>query len=96
MDRRTFVKGAAAAAGVGLTGAGRADASTPPVNLKLPSLGQEVRRPRTPVEHIVVVMMENRSFDHMLGSTTTSTRRGSRPGTSSPRATGPMEFECPR
>jgi phospholipase C len=48
------------------------------------------------LKHIVVVMMENRSFDHMLGSTTTSTRRGSRPGTSSPRATGPMEFECPR
>ncbi len=67
MDRRTFVKGAAAATGVGIAGARRAEASTPPVNLKLPSLGQEVRRPRTPVEHLVVVMMENRSVDHYLG-----------------------------
>jgi phospholipase C len=73
MDRRAFLKGAAAAAaGVGL-GAKRADAvglpepQTPPVNLVLPSLGKERPRPRTPVEHLVVVMMENRSVDHYLG-----------------------------
>ena len=45
------MKGAAAAAGLGIAGVRRADA----------------KPARTPVEHIVVVMMENRSVDHFLG-----------------------------
>ena len=65
MDRRTFVKGAAAGAGVVAAGAQSAGANL--VNLVLPSLGIETRPGRTPVEHLVVVMMENRSVDHYLG-----------------------------
>lgn len=65
MDRRTFVKGAVAGAGIAATGATAARANL--VNLVLPTLGIETRDPRTPVEHIVVVMMENRSVDHFLG-----------------------------
>jgi phospholipase C len=68
MDRRTFVKGAvAAAAGLGLGGVRRADATPPAVNLALPSLGAIVKPARTPVQHLLVVMMENRSVDHFLG-----------------------------
>ena len=68
MDRRTFIKAAAAA------GLGAAALSTPPVsaasgpvNLALPSLRSGRRRAGTPVEHIVVLMQENRSVDHYLG-----------------------------
>jgi phospholipase C len=60
------MKGAAlglGAAAVGAPGAGAADL----VNLALPSLGLETRRARTPVQHLVVLMMENRSVDHFLG-----------------------------
>lgn len=67
MDRRTLLKGAAAAAGAGLVGARRADAKGGPVNIALPSLGAVLRPSRTPVEHVLVVMMENRSVDHFLG-----------------------------
>jgi phospholipase C len=52
--------GAAAAVGPGVAGA-------QPVNLALPSLRAGRRPARTPVEHLVVVMMENRSVDHYLG-----------------------------
>ena len=67
MDRRTFVKSAVAAAGLGVAGARSADAATGPVNLALPSLGTVLRPSLTPIEHIIVVMMENRSVDHFLG-----------------------------
>lgn len=67
MDRRTFIK-AAAAGGTGLalgtSGVVRASSLG---NLTLPSLGLDPRKPRTPVEHIVVLMMENRSVDHYQG-----------------------------
>lgn len=69
MDRRTFVKGAAAGAGLAAAG-GRIAAAAGiggPVNIALPSLGRLLPAPRTPVEHVVVVMMENRSVDHYLG-----------------------------
>jgi phospholipase C len=62
VDRRTFLKGALAGAGTVATSARVAGA-----NLALPSLGVERRPARTPVEHLVVVMMENRSVDHYLG-----------------------------
>jgi phospholipase C len=65
MDRRTFVKGAAAGVGAVALGARSARADTP--NLVLPSLGIEPKAARTPVKHLVVVMMENRSVDHYLG-----------------------------
>jgi phospholipase C len=65
MDRRTFVKGALATAGALAAVPSAARAST--TNLALPSLGQVTRPARTPVEHLVVVMMENRSVDHYLG-----------------------------
>jgi phospholipase C len=58
---------AAAAAGLGLGGARRAEAKPPPVNLALPSLGTIITPARTPVEHLLVVMMENRSVDHLIG-----------------------------
>ncbi|HEX4867720.1 MAG TPA: alkaline phosphatase family protein [Acidimicrobiales bacterium] len=66
MDRRTFMKGALAGAGAAAVGAPRA-ASASPVNLALPSLGLTPPTARTPVEHLVVVMMENRSVNHYLG-----------------------------
>ncbi len=60
------MKGALATAGaVSALGAGPAGASA--VNLALPSLRAGRRPARTPVEHLVVVMMENRSVDHYLG-----------------------------
>ena len=65
MDRRTFVKGAAA--GLGRPARRRLGRAPDLVNLALPSLGPEPRHARTPIEHLVVVMMENRSVDHYLG-----------------------------
>ncbi|HET7722971.1 MAG TPA: alkaline phosphatase family protein, partial [Acidimicrobiales bacterium] len=67
MRRRTFLKGAAA--GLGLTAAGSATTASGRAlaNLVLPSLGLDPPSPRTPVEHLVVLMMENRSVDHYLG-----------------------------
>lgn len=66
MDRRSFVKGAAA--GLGLAAVGAPAAASDFVNLALPSLGLQPGKPaRTPVKHIVCVMMENRSVDHYLG-----------------------------
>ena len=61
------MKGAAAAAGLGVAGVRSAEAKTESVNLALPSLGTTTPKARTPVEHLVVVMMENRSVDHFLG-----------------------------
>jgi phospholipase C len=65
VDRRTFVKGAAAGLGAVALGAQAARADQP--NLVLPSLGLEPAPARTPINHLVVVMMENRSVDHYLG-----------------------------
>lgn len=59
------MKGAALGVGAAAVGASKANANL--VNLVLPSLGLESRRARTPVQHLVVVMMENRSTDHYLG-----------------------------
>ena len=60
------MRGAVATAGVVAAGRGAA-AQAGPVNLALPSLRAGRRPARTPVEHLVVVMMENRSVDHYLG-----------------------------
>jgi phospholipase C len=64
MDRRTFVKGAAA--GLGAAALAKPAAAADFVNLALPqALGGKPSR--TPIKHIVCVMMENRSVDHFLG-----------------------------
>ena len=65
VDRRTFMK--SALAGAGVVAAGSRVAGADPVNIALPSLGLEPLPARTPVQHLVVVMMENRSADHYLG-----------------------------
>jgi phospholipase C len=64
MRRRTFLQGATA--GLGLSALGRS-AHADLLNIALPSLGLETRPSTTPVEHLVVLMMENRSVDHYLG-----------------------------
>ncbi len=67
MDRRTFLRGTLAGAGLAALGpvAARADSF---VNLALPPSGTLLRpKSRTPVEHLVIVMLENRSVDHYLG-----------------------------
>lgn len=65
MDRRTFIKAAAAGAGVASVG-GAAGASSF-VNVALPSLRLRPPKARTPAQHVVVLMQENRSVDHFLG-----------------------------
>lgn len=65
MRRRTFLKGAAAGLGLATAAAGPAKALSANVRINLSRL---LNQPgRTPVNHIVVVMMENRSVDHYLG-----------------------------
>jgi phospholipase C len=72
VDRRTFVKGALGASGAVLLGATAAGGSTSTNAAR--RLGQlrlaESALPnpkKSGIEHVIVVMMENRSFDHMLG-----------------------------
>ena len=67
LDRRTFLKTAAASAGLLAAGSSRPARAIDGVNLALPNLGLEHVNPRTPIDHVVVVMMENRSVDHYLG-----------------------------
>ena len=59
INRRAFIRGAGVASAAAIAGA-RAQ-SEQAVSLTLPSPGT------SQIEHIVVVMMENRSFDHLLG-----------------------------
>lgn len=61
MDRRQFLIGAGAAGGLALAG-GLLGGCTPPPGsiLNLPASS-------SPIDHVVVLMMENRSFDHWLG-----------------------------
>jgi len=62
MRRRTFLAGAAAAAGAAaLAGRGRIAAAATGIPATLPPPAQ------SGIDHIVLVMMENRSFDHFLG-----------------------------
>jgi phospholipase C len=67
LDRRSFIKSAAAGAGL-LAGSRALPASAgTPLNLALPRLWPDPVPARTPLEHVVVLMMENRSVDHYLG-----------------------------
>jgi phospholipase C len=60
INRRDFLRSAAGAASVGLAGAFEPSATAVAAqSLPSPSASQ--------IDHIVVVMMENRSFDHLLG-----------------------------
>ena len=65
LDRRAFLKTAGIGAGLLATRSTGARADT--ANLALPNLGLDHVHPRTPIDHVVVVMMENRSVDHYLG-----------------------------
>ena len=77
MDRRGFLKGAAALTGGvlaadGLFGWTKALGLTPPIGglpIGLPNPNN------APVDHIVVLMMENRSFDHYFGWVTGTNKR---------------------
>src|SRR5262249_26963172 len=66
VKRRDFLRGAAAASGAALLGSGTRSSGA-----GLDPLAEERHRlpppGRSGIEHIVVVMMENRSFDHLLG-----------------------------
>jgi phospholipase C len=75
LDRRTFVKGALGASGAALlgaagaateaeAGAGAAQAAAGAATLRAAALPEPAR---SGIEHVIVVMMENRSFDHILG-----------------------------
>jgi phospholipase C len=58
------------------------------VSVSHASLIDSVSDALTPIKHIVVLMMENRSFDHLLGwlmTDYTSRIDGLKPGTSMPR-----------
>lgn len=67
IDRRSFIKTAAASAGLLAAGSARGARADGLVNLTLPSLGLGLAHTSTPIKHVVVVMMENRSVDHYLG-----------------------------
>ena len=61
MDRRSFLIGAGAVGGAALSGGLLTSCGPPPGSiLNLPASS-------SPVDHVVVLMMENRSFDHWLG-----------------------------
>jgi phospholipase C len=72
VNRRTFVKGALGASGAVLLGGTAASASTS-TNAARRLAQLRVAESALPhpkasgIEHVIVVMMENRSFDHMLG-----------------------------
>jgi phospholipase C len=69
LDRRTFVKGALGASGAMLlgdtgalaSGSSGAGASSHAIDVSLPHPA------KSGIAHVIVVMMENRSFDHFLG-----------------------------
>jgi phospholipase C len=78
VDRRTFVKGALGASGAllfgvaGATGAatgaaGAAGAANRVGALRRSAAGALPEPGKSGIEHVIVVMMENRSFDHFLG-----------------------------
>ena len=68
IDRRSFLKAGLAGAGVAALGGSGAARASGLVNLTGPApslLGGPT--PRSNINHVVVVMMENRSTDHFLG-----------------------------
>ena len=68
LDRRTFLSLSAAAAGAAALSACTSDSSAPRAADRATPTDRGLGDPATaPFEHVVVLMMENRSFDHMLG-----------------------------
>ncbi|HXW12896.1 MAG TPA: alkaline phosphatase family protein [Terriglobia bacterium] len=68
LDRRNFLQGAAVTSGAALLGS--AAGLTSQANLHEFQAAPEISLPApqdSGIEHVVVVMMENRSFDHFLG-----------------------------
>ena len=63
ITRREFIAGTAAAAGLGLAGCG--DSATAEAGAK--ARASLPKPDKCGIDHVVVVMMENRSFDHFLG-----------------------------
>ena len=84
LSRRNFVQGAAAAAVVAATPRALADTSTGPSTSAAGS--NQIAPEQCPVDTIVICMMENRSFDHYLG--TMPGVDGLRREMSNPAATG--------
>ncbi|MBV8462661.1 MAG: alkaline phosphatase family protein [Acidimicrobiales bacterium] len=67
-DRRTFVKGALGATGAAVLGPSLARTSSAGADILTRGATAALPDPSASgIEHIVVVMMENRSFDHLLG-----------------------------
>jgi phospholipase C len=69
LDRRTFVKSALGASGAVILGRSLAGPGSQPMALERFS-APDVELPHpseSGIEHVIVVMMENRSFDHFLG-----------------------------
>src|SRR5207245_10955337 len=65
MTRRTFLTSTASAAGAIALGCRHAGPDSPSITSSLVALPDPAS---TGIEHVVVFMMENRSFDHLLGS----------------------------
>jgi|SRR5438876_783830 len=64
MNRRTFLTSTASAAGAIALGCRHAGPDSPSITSSLVALPDPAS---TGIEHVVVFMMENRSFDHLLG-----------------------------
>ncbi len=69
LGRREFVKGALGASGIVLLGSKLAQSPATPMELERSSVPDVVlpEPGHSGIEHVVLVMMENRSFDHLLG-----------------------------
>ena len=77
IDRRDFLRSVAGASGsaiLGRLGWSAAGAFASPKDFSLPHPA------RSGIEHVVVVMMENRSFDHLLGWLPNADGMGNGPG----------------
>ncbi|SEG70126.1 phospholipase C [Thermomonospora echinospora] len=66
-SRRTFLAGAAAAVGVTMAGGVTYTGAGPQIGTEPQALAGPPPSGKPGIDHIVVVMMENRSFDHFLG-----------------------------
>src|SRR6266487_1166920 len=64
MDRRTFLTSTASAAGAVALGCRPGGPDSPRITSSLAALPDPAS---SGIEHVVVFMMENRSFDHFLG-----------------------------